>query len=256
MKLRFLFLLMIPVLLVTACSDDDSSTPITPSTNVGISSVVPLNGPAGATVTIRGSNFGTNSGELSILFGGLAVTPTSLSDTEIKIRVPAALPKGNSNIEIQRGTGKKVTVQFTVEDPVVGIWTSQGVDNVAPQLYDPPLNLRKIVATFKADGSYIMVRTDSNNVTQTFTGTYVASAGNASAPNNNIRTIVLNQSPPNALSQEGIYEITVVDTGVRMNFEVVQTDPPIGIAKPTPQAGFGSTGGGSVGQNYVQKFVK
>ncbi|MCZ7556870.1 MAG: IPT/TIG domain-containing protein [Bacteroidia bacterium] len=256
MTLRFLSLLVISLLFVAACSDDDTSTPFTPSVNVSISSVVPLSGPAGATVTIKGSNFGTNSGELSIKFGGIAVTPTSLADTEMKIRVPAALPKGNSNIEIQRGTGKKVTLQFTVEDPVVGIWTSQGQANVAPLLYDPPLNIRKIVATFKADGSYIMVRTDSNNVSQTFTGTYVAAAGNAPAPNNNIRTIVINQSPPNALTVEGIYEITVLDTGVSMNFEVVQTDPPIGIAKPTPAAGFGSTGGGSAGPNYIQKYLK
>lgn len=256
MKLRLLSLLILPALLFVACSDDDDSTPVIPSTNVSITSVVPISGPAGSTVTIKGSNFGTVATELSIMFGGIAITPTSLTDTEMKLKVPAALAKGATNIEIQRGSGKKVTIQFTVEDPIVGVWTSQGA-NVAPLLYGAPFNVRKIVATFKADGSYLVVQTDSNNTSLTLTGTYVAAAGTAPAPNEKIRTIAVTQGTPTALTAEGIYEVTVTDSGISMKYEIVQTEPPLaGISKPTPAAGFGSTAGGLLGQANVQTYVK
>ena len=257
MKLRLLSLFLIPALFFVACSDDDDSTPVDPGTTITITSFVPISGPAGSIVTIKGSNFGTDASGITIKFGGITVTPFSLTNTEIKIKVPAELPKGATTIEVQRGTGKKVSIQYTVEDPIVGIWTSEGVGNVAPLLYGAPFNVRKIVATFKADGSYLVVQTDSNNTSLTLTGTYVATTGTAPAPNDKIRLVTVTQGSPSALTAEGIYEVTVGATEISMKYEIVQTEPPLsGVTKPTPEGGFGSTAGGLFGVANIQKYVK
>ncbi len=254
MKLRLLSLLLVPALLLIACSNDDDSTPNTPNYSITISGVVPISGPAGAIITIKGSNFGTNVSEMHIQFGSVSVTAISLTDTEMKFKVPAELPKGATTIDLQRVTGKKMSIQFTVEDPIVGIWTSEGATNIAPRFYDAPFNIRKITASFKADGSYLVVQTDSNNTSHTVTGIYVAMTGTAPAPNDKIRLITVTQGTPTALIEEGIYEVTVGDSEISMQYEVVRTEPPVaGVSKPTAEAGFGSS---MPGQVNVQRFVK
>jgi hypothetical protein len=258
MKFRHLPFFMIAAMMVfVACSDDDGdNTPVTPNNTITISNIIPITGPIGSTVSLRGSNFGTDAAELTITFGGVAVTPVSLTDNEIVIQVPATLPIGATTIKVQRNDGKQVTVSYTVVDPIVGEWTSEGVNNIAPLLYNDPFLVRKIVATFKADGSYIVVQTDSSNVSLTLTGTYVGIAGGASAPNDNIRNITVTQGSPSSLTAEGIYEVTVGASEVTMMYEIVQTQPPLGFAAPTAAAGFGSTAGGAFGVLNVQKYVK
>lgn len=258
MKFRLLpFVLATALIILTACSDDDNGTPNTPSTKIAITNLSPISGPIGATVTIKGSNFGTDASELTITCGGVPVTPFLVTNTEIKIKVPASLPMGATSIKVRRGTGSDVTVQFTVEDPIVGVWTSQDTD-VAPLLSGAPLFLRKLVATFKADGSFLLVQTDSSQASTTFTGTYLAAAGGAPAPNDRIRLITITQqSDPSPVIVEGIYEVNVGDSTVTMQFEVVSPAPPLsGKTKPTPEGGFGSTAGGQIGTINVQTYIR
>jgi hypothetical protein len=258
MKFRLLpFFLVAAMMVFSACSDDDGGdTPITPNNTITISNIIPIAGPIGSVVKLRGSNFGTDAAELNITFGGVSITADSVTNTEVFIRVPASLPIGTISIIIQRNNGKAITLQFTVEDPVVGVWISEGT-NVAPLLYGAPFHVRKIVATFKSDGSYLVVQTDSSQTSLTLTGTYVALDGGAQAPNDQIRTITVNQASPSSVTAEGIYEVTVGTTEVTMNYEIAQTAPPItGVTKPTPAAGFGSTSGGLLGTINIQKYVK
>ena len=255
MKFRFLpYFLAVSMLLFVACSDDDDGGgTITPSYDITISNMVPISGPIGTTIKLTGSNFGTETSELSITFGGIAVTPDSLTDTQIWITVPAALPIGATTIKVQRQTGKSVSVTFTVLDPIVGEWLSEG-DDIAPLLYNNPFLIRKIVATFKADGSYIVVQTDSNNVSGTLTGTYVTAEGGVSG--SDIRPITASPASPPSITAEGIYEVVVGTSDSRLTYEVVQTEPSIGVSKPTPEGGFGSTASGAFGMTNVQKYVK
>jgi uncharacterized protein (TIGR03437 family) len=117
MKFRLLpFALVAALVIFSSCSDDDNGTPNTPSTKISITNLSPISGPIGATVSIKGSNFGTDPSELTITFGGVSVTAFSVTNTEIKIKVPASLPMGATSIKVRRGTGSDVTVQFTVED--------------------------------------------------------------------------------------------------------------------------------------------
>ncbi len=258
MKFRLLpFFLVAAMMVFVACSDDDDGdTPVTPNNTITISNVVPISGPIGSEVRITGSNFGTDAAELNITFGGVTVTPVSVKDNEIIITVPAELPIGTTNLIIQRNTGKAITIQYTVQDPIVGRWVSEGM-NVAPLLYGQPFHVRKIEATFKEDGSYLVVQTDSSGTSLTLTGTYVADEGGAAAPNDMIRTITVNQAAPTSVTAEGIYEVTVGTTEIMMQYEIAQTAPPLtGVTKPTPAAGFGSTSGGVLGTINVQKYVK
>ncbi|MBE0643110.1 MAG: IPT/TIG domain-containing protein [Bacteroidetes bacterium] len=257
MKFRLLpFFLVAAMFVFSACSDDDDGTPVAPSNKISVTNLSPISGPIGTTVTIKGTNFGTDPAELTITFGGVTVTPTSVKDTEIKVMVPGSLAIGATSIKLKRGTGSEVTVQFTVEDPIVGTWTSEGA-NVAPLLYGAPFNVRKIVATFKSDGSYLVVQTDSSGTSLNLTGVYVAAAGNAPAPNDMIRTVTVNQGAPTSVTAEGIYEVTVGANSITMKYEIAQTEPPLaGVTKPTPALGFGSTAGGAFGMINIQNYVK
>ncbi|MCB2205595.1 IPT/TIG domain-containing protein [bacterium] len=258
MKFRLLpFFLVAAMMVFVACSDDDDNNGVTPDDyTISISNLVPISGPIGSYVRVKGSNFGTEVGDLNITFGGIDITAESVTDAEILLRVPAELPIGTVNIVIQRMTGNKKTLQFTVVDPIVGEWISEGEDHVAPLLYGDPFLVRKIVATFKADGSYIVVQTDSMGVSTTLTGVYTAVEGGAAAPNDNIRMITAEQGQPTSITAEGIYEVGVGQQDVTMQYEVVQTEPSIGVTKPTPEGGFGSSAGGLLGTANVQKYVK
>lgn len=258
MKFRLLpFFLVAAMALFAACSDDDDGGgPVTPNYDISVSDMVPISGPIGTGVKIKGSNFGTDPAEMNITFGGIAVTPESIKDNELIIRVPAELPIGTTSIRVQRMTGKTVTLQFTVEDPIVGTWVSEG-SNVAPLLYNPPANVRRIEAAFKSNGTYIVIVTDSSDVSYTLTGTFVGEDGGATAPNDNIRKITLNQGTPTSLTSVGIYEVTVGTSEITMKYEVAQTEPPVpGVTPPTPEAGFGSTSGGAFGTVNIQNYVK
>jgi len=252
------FFLCSAVLLFVACSDDDDNGPsVTPNYSITIKNVVPIAGPIGSLVKITGSNFGTDPGEMNITFGGVAITPVSLKDDEIVIRVPAELEIGAASIILQRMTGKQVTLQYTVQDPIVGKWVSEG-ENIAPLLYGNEPFIRNITATFRPDGSYLAVYTDSSDVVRTYTGVYTATEGGAPAPNDRIRMIELQQyAGADTLLLQGMYEVTVAESDIFMKMEVVQVVPPIPImTPPTPASGFGSTSGGSIGETNLQHFVK
>ena len=60
---------------------------------------------------------------------------------------------------------------------------------------------------------------------------------------------------PTSLTAEGIYQVTP-GTAITMKYEVLQTQPALGYAKPTPALGFGSTAGGAFGTLNIQKYVK
>ncbi|MCS7013925.1 MAG: hypothetical protein RMI34_10620 [Chloroherpetonaceae bacterium] len=138
------------------------------------------------------------------------------------------------------------------QDPIIGTWVSEGT-NVAPILFNPPLRIRRIQATFNRDGSYTVVQRDSAGVELTLRGTYVTTPGGATGANANIRNITANQTSPTALTAQGIYEVS----GNRMRYEVAQVQPPLqGVTPPTATAGFGSTSGGAFGQANVQVYIR
>ena len=60
-----------------------------------ITSLLPLSGPTGTSVTITGANFGATVGTSTVTFNGTAATPTTWSATSIAVPVPTGATTGN-----------------------------------------------------------------------------------------------------------------------------------------------------------------
>ncbi len=251
MQRILLSLVLVVALVAGGCSSDSES----PNTDVALTAVAPTSGGAGTLVTLTGENFGTDATAVTVTFGNVEAVIVTITNTVITVRVPAGVTIGASTVKVTKG-GKSVSTAFTIDDPIVGTWKAEGLD-VSLLLYSAPFKIRSIVATFNSNGTYTVVQTDSAGVSLTLSGTYVAEAGGAPAPNNGIRKITANQSSPSSVTAEGIYEATMAGSGVTMQYEVVQTQPPLtGVTKPTPEGGFGSSAGGAYGKALVQKYTR
>lgn len=239
MKLKYLVSTIALALFAFACSSSDDA-------GLTIDSVTPNAGNSGLEVTIIGENFGTVASDVTVRFGPAAAEITSITDIQIVTSVPATAPIGATTIQVVKD-GETQTIDFTINDPIVGEWISTGT-NLAPLLAAAPFNTASITADFKSDGTYEVVTTDVENSQVTLVGTYETAAGVG-----NIRTIALTQTSPTVLTSEGIYQN--VD-GV-LTYEVAQINPPLtGVTQPTPEGGFGSTANGAFGVLNVQRYVR
>jgi hypothetical protein len=133
---------------------------------------------------------------------------------------------------------------------IIGAWYSSG-DNVAV-LLSAYFNVDSIYAMFNADQTYVVESYDTDGVMTEYLGTYTQETSEV----NGIWTIVLNQSSPSSLTSEGIFGFFLDETTFDMKYEVVQTEPDLGNAPPTPEGGFGSSNGGQLGDANVQNYLK
>lgn len=140
----------------------------------------------------------------------------------------AILLVGCPPVEVTPTSEPTPTEPTTIDSDIVGDWLSEGED-LAPLFVT--LTYDTVEATFNEDASYEVLLTDQAGSQTTFLGTYSVDESTSPA------TIVLNQTTPQELTSEGIFEI--VD-GV-MTYEVAQTSPDLGITPANPTDGFGST---------------
>ena len=77
-----------------------------------IASLAPTSGPAGTSVTVTGTNFGSTQGTSTVTFNGTAATPTSWSATAIVVPVPMGATTGNVVVTV--GGVPSNGVSFTV----------------------------------------------------------------------------------------------------------------------------------------------
>ncbi|MDD5747461.1 MAG: DUF5719 family protein [Actinomycetota bacterium] len=81
-----------------------------------ISSVSPLNGPAGISVTVSGKNFGDEQGTSKVRFANVdAIDVESWSDSSVRAKVPMGAKTGNVTITTPVGTSNGI--QFSVTLP-------------------------------------------------------------------------------------------------------------------------------------------
>ncbi len=151
----------------------------------------------------------------------------------------------------------------TPQDAIVGTWLAEGtstvgtaqVPNVSPLLFNPPFNIRRIRATFNANGTYSVTTTDSAGTNATLTGTWTTSAADTAGIT--IRNITVNQTSPSTVTSRGIYQVTTSGNVTTMLYEIAQVEPPLqGVTPPTPRGGFGSTSGGAFGIANIQRYTK
>ncbi len=134
---------------------------------------------------------------------------------------------------------------------IVGTWLSTG-DNIAPLLQVIfSQNIDTIYSTFNADNSYSVHQINKDGTKIDYAGTYTAAVSGTG----NICTITIEQSTPTVATVEGIFEVDTTASPDFLKYEVVQTSGTQNVP-PTPEGGFGSSNGGTLGTTNVQKFVK
>jgi len=82
-----------------------------------ISSISPNRADRGATITIKGSNFGDSQNDSSATIGGTLMTIKSWSDTSIKATIPLGISKGRKSVQVTVSGNKSNSKSFTVGRP-------------------------------------------------------------------------------------------------------------------------------------------
>ena len=135
---------------------------------------------------------------------------------------------------------------------IIGKWGSGGA-NVALLLTYAGID--SVYAEFRGDNTYLVESFTPDGSKTTLIGTFTQKRAAISATAG-IWNITVNQSSPNALVSEGIFQI-FDENPMTMKYEVAQTDPAIvGVTPPTAADGFGSTSGGAYGVMNVQNYIK
>jgi len=128
-----------------------------------------------------------------------------------------------------------------------GEWLSEG-ENVAPLLVNV-LMTESVSATFE-ETTFEVVSTDQSGTMGTQTGTYQITL----CPGSDTKySILLEQTMPQAITVEGIFELDGCMDPAMMRYEVIQTQPDLGEPAPTCAEDFGA---GSFGADNIQIFVR
>jgi len=144
-----------------------------------------------------------------------------------------------------------VSESLAANKGIIGSWYSSG-DNVAPLLVTY-FQVDSIYADFKDDKTYLVEQYNIGNTSGIadviFTGTYTVTKSNVGE----IWKIDLTQEAPYAAEAAGIFEIK--KSPEVLWYEVVQTSGTQNTP-PTPDEGFGSSNGGSLGLTNIQKYIR
>lgn len=89
-----------------------------------INSLSPAAGPTETIVTISGARFGSTQGTSTVTFNGVIATPSSWSDTEIIVPVPAGASTGHVVVSV--GGESSNSVVFTVHPQITSISPTSG----------------------------------------------------------------------------------------------------------------------------------
>lgn len=128
---------------------------------------------------------------------------------------------------------------------IQGKWQSSGSD-VAPLLVQL-FQIDSIYAEFNTNMTYTVRQWDASGADLgTLSGVYTQTKSSTG----DIWNIVVEQTAPSALRSEGIFD---VNNGV-MRYEIVQTEPSLGVPPPTAEGGFGSSAGGALGNANIQVY--
>ncbi|RLD58167.1 MAG: hypothetical protein DRJ01_12930 [Bacteroidetes bacterium] len=205
-------------------------------------------------VTIPGVDFTysvTHTAGSSSMTVGLTITSITDGTETITIK-----PASVTSIYDNEGKAMDVTETIVSESiakdlGIIGKWYSSG-DNVAPLLVTY-FAVDSIYAEFKDDNTYSVEQYNSGNTSGEpdfiFTGTFTIEKSTTGE----IWTINLTQELPYAAEASGIFEVKQAPEVLW--YEVVQTSGTQNTP-PTPEEGFGSSNGGSLGTSNIQKYIR
>jgi len=112
-----------------------TSVTLQPSTAVTVLGFAPVAGPAGTSVTISGTGFGTTA-NTSVSFNGTTATVQSVSANSIVATVPAGATSGTISVTAPGGTATS-EASFTISAMVAPTITSFTPALINPPVYDP-----------------------------------------------------------------------------------------------------------------------
>jgi hypothetical protein len=248
---KYFFLGLLSLGLVfTGCDDDDDDDNNNPGTCAAVTDVLVDASDANSVTlswTSTGSDWTIEYGEAGFSLGsGTQVNADSnpftvdglMGDTDYDFYV-----RNNCADNSSAFTGP---LAQSTANPIVGTWEAYDVSPVLAGL-----GITAVTAEFNGDQTY-SVTSSAGGAATVFEGTYSVS----SDPSNGIYAITLNQTVPNSLTSEGIYEVYTASPD-SMWYEVAQVDPVItGVTAPTVSGGFGSTSGGAFGNTNIQKYLR
>jgi hypothetical protein len=182
---------------------------------------------------------------------GLVITSVTAGTEVVKVSPVSATSVYDAEGLAMKADEEVISEALARDMGIIGNWYSSG-DNVAP-LLAVYFNVDSIYAEFKTDYTYLVKQFNIGNTSGTpdvlFDGTFTISKSSVGE----IWTIVLTQNTPYAAIASGIFEIK---TGPEVLwYEVAQTSGTSNVP-PTPEGGFGSTNGGTLGTWNIQKYIR
>jgi hypothetical protein len=189
------------------------------------------------------------------------VTHTAGSNEAIIVLKTSGIANGEEVVTMQPASANSIynadgdamlvaTMTANLNDiGIIGKWVSGG-DHVAPLLIYAGID--SVYADFRGDNTYLVESFTPDGSKTTLTGTFTQQRSAVAG----IWNITVNQSSPNALVSEGIFQI-LDQNPLMMKYEIAQTDPVIvGVTPPTAAEGFGSTSAGAFGVMNIQTYLK
>jgi hypothetical protein len=188
-----------------------------------ISSLNPISGPVGTSVTIAGANFGATQGTSTVTFNGTAATPSAWSATSITAPVPTGATTGNVVVTVGAQPSNGVNFTVGIVSPILFVQTN----SASPQATQTPVtvtytgaqaagNLNVVIVSWNDSTATISSVTDSIGNTYAVAAAPIVQASTASQAIYYAKNI--------AAAAAGANTVTV-------NFNVAARHPDIRIAE-------------------------
>ncbi len=188
-----------------------------------ITSLNPISGLVGTSVTIGGANFGASQGTSTATFNGTPATPTAWSATSITVPVPAGAATGNVVVTVGAQSSNGVNFTVGIVSPIVFVQTN----SVSPQATQTPVIVTYTGVQAAGDLNVVIVSWNDSaatisSVTDSVGNTYAVAAAPIVQASTASQAIYYAQNI--AAAAAGANTVTV-------NFNVAARHPDIRIAE-------------------------
>jgi len=227
-----------------------SATTVSVSAAPNITSLSPISGPIGTSVTISGSNFGATQGSSTVKFNGTTASPTNWSATSIVAPVPIGTTTGPVVVTV--GGSASNGVNFSITIPISYVYDSLGrliavinpAGDTAVYNYDAVGNVLSIDRRSSSTASIVEFSPKSGPV-----GTTVTIHGTAFSITPNQNTVTFNGTAATVTSATSTSLIVTVPAGATTG--LINVTSPAGSASSSDP--FSVTG--AVGAPTITSFT-
>jgi sugar lactone lactonase YvrE len=123
-------------------------------------------GAPGAPVVLMGTGFGSTQGASTVTLSGMYVTPSSWSDTSIRMTVPATATSGNILVTVDSEVSNAVAFTLEPTPSFADLWPLQGPPGTVVTISGQNLNDAEAHARVILDGKSLPILSDSSTAIQ------------------------------------------------------------------------------------------